>query len=828
MKKIQTSLFVLLFTLLSCQVNDKNNIPPLKKEIQVNKTDNTIKTEKIKTINNLLVNLKTYSTFEKNGKIGLLDQDNKEIIPPIYQEIQSVENKFIQVKIDDKWLLFEGSGKKISEEKFDFIYFFKNNVKNIFILTNNKKDAIFDENLKKMTDFIYDQIILNYSPKNYLIFKINGKYGAIDFDIKPIISPKYDFLKETGLRNNVFIATLDNKSFLLEANTEEIISNKYRDLYEFSSIFNFLIARNEKDNIFTHGLIDLNGKEILEPKYNSISVLNNEYLIAELGGKETIFDKNLKIVESITYPYPDKEGYFLIKKDGKTGLLNKSGARIAEPKYDHFSFLTDNFISVNIGGTKKTQGSSLVEPIEYIEGGLYGVIDTTGKIIIEPVYEGLFYYETYLSDSYEYSSNYFYTNKNNKQFLFDKTGKKLIESDFNLGKIYKDKYIIISKARRQPYGIIDLKGNVIIEPIYKSIEKIGDLLLAETSYDFFTINIDEKSMLKISSKYSLVKQLNNENLFIVSINNKFGLINMKGEIIIPIEYENLELNKENYINARIGNTSFVFDKSGKELSSVKKEKLYNRLENTNNERIFISELNKKLGVIDDNDKIIIDFKYDYISNSIIYKNFVIFKLGTRTGLLDLSSGKEIIKAKYDDISPIEYNEDLFKIRINDKIGLFDVKRNITLEPKYDEIDYTVFPDKFIFGLNKKYGVIDINGKIILEAKYDEKVVFSDSLIVFSLDKKSIYLDQNLKEIFVSEYSIVSYNYNSYIMVEKDNRYGFLDKKGKVVVPVKYDKVKDIENGYFKVKLDGRWGTVDEKGNENFVDEIYVNDNTYTT
>ncbi|MEK7433087.1 MAG: WG repeat-containing protein [Cyanobacteriota bacterium] len=490
MKKIPNTLFVLLFTLLSCQVNDKNNIiPPLKKEIQINKTE-----DKIKTINNLLVNLKTYSTFEKNGKIGLLDQDNKEIIPPIYQEIQSIQNKFIKVKIDDKWMLFESSGKKLSEEKFDDIYLKKNNIKNIFMLKNNSKYAIFDEKIKKLTDYIYQEI--NYSNINSLILKTNDKWGAYDFDGKQIIYPKYDILQE--VKNNIFIATLDNKSFLLEANSEKIISNKYKYIYVNTNIFNFILVRNEKDNTFLDGLIDVNGKEILEPKYNSISMLNdnylilelnnkkslvdknlndvlenkynnislfnNEYIIGELDGKETIFDKSLKVVESITYPYPDKEGYFLIKKDGKTGLIHKSGTKVAEPKYDHFSFLTDNFISVNIGGKIEIIGAADfgLKPRSYLNGGLYGVIDTSGKVLIKPIYESLYY-----------SNNYFYANssntpiRKNRNILFDKYGKKIMESDFNLSEIYKENYIITEDYHI--YGLADLNGNNIITRKYQNI-----------------------------------------------------------------------------------------------------------------------------------------------------------------------------------------------------------------------------------------------------------------------------------------------------------------------------------------------------------------------
>ncbi|MEK7433706.1 MAG: WG repeat-containing protein [Cyanobacteriota bacterium] len=307
------------------------------------------------------------------------------------------------------------------------------------------------------------------------------------------------------------------------------------------------------------------------------------------------------------------------------------------------------------------------------------------------------------------------------------------------------------------------------------------------------VNTEEKNILNLRSKYSSVKKINNEDLLIVSLNNKFGLINMKDEIIIPIEYEGLELDFNGYIDAKINNTNFVFDKNGK-------GKLYNRISKTSKDGIFITELNNKFGIIDQNNKEILPVIYDEIK----------------------SSDDNLFIAKNDG--------NLFIVKLDDKFGLVNYKGEFLLDINYKILFSLNLENKFVFQKNDKFGVIDINKKIIIEPIYDFISSFYSDLTTFSIDNKFLYLNKNLEVVFTSEYNaFIPYNYSniSYLMVQKDNKFGFIDKKGKVVVPVKYDKVKDIENGYFKVKLDGRWGTVDEKGNENFVDEIYVNDNPYS-
>lgn len=75
----------------------------------------------------------------------------------------------------------------------------------------------------------------------------------------------------------------------------------------------------------------------------------------------------------------------------------------------------------------------------------------------------------------------------------------------------------------------------------------------------------------INAVYESVDYFEGTNEFhmaaIVSLNNKYGLINMKGEIVVPIEYDKIEemnsisyyrLKKENYLELQMRKETFLF------------------------------------------------------------------------------------------------------------------------------------------------------------------------------------------------------------------------------------------------------------------------------
>ena len=101
------------------------------------------------------------------------------------------------------------------------------------------------------------------------------------------------------------------------------------------------------------------------------------------------------------------------------------------------------------------------------------------------------------------------------------------------------------------FGLQDKSGNIIVEPQYKKLIRLGDsswIVLKKTKYGL----IDNSGNYLIEPKYRHVDRILGKYLKIGNSNN-FAIYNEKGEIIIPPEYSSIDilfggmfLTKKNY------------------------------------------------------------------------------------------------------------------------------------------------------------------------------------------------------------------------------------------------------------------------------------------
>jgi len=90
--------------------------------------------------------------------------------------------------------------------------------------------------------------------------------------------------------------------------------------------------------------------------------------------------------------------------------------------------------------------------------------------------------------------------------------------------------------------------------------------------------------------------------------------------------------------------------------------------------------------------------------------------------------------------------------------------------------------------NNLFGIIDENGSYKVPPKYD------------------------------SIQGFITGAYNSHIHLAKvkmNSKYGFINQSGKEICPLKYDDVLDFEGGFSRVRVDGKYGYIDENGKEYF-------------
>lgn len=506
------------------------------------------------------------------------------------------------------------------------------------------------------------------SEYKYFVVKENNQYGVIDAQGNKIIETKYENIKIPNPEKAVFICYEGENTKALNEKGEEIytqyqgiqplrLKNILSDLmYEKTTL------KYSQDG--KYGIISIDGKKITNAIYEEIDTLQF------------------------------KEGELVVKKDGKYGIINIKGATIVKEQYDGIE--ADKYYEENIG--YKKDGYITKETTE--EGYRYGYINNSGKKLIDNKYNELYRIT-------EISSNDIYTicAENGKYGLM-KNGKKVIPNEYQ-ALVYNESNNTVTALKGKNYGVISIEGKEIVPFEYKQIDVSGDYIYATTideNEKVFDSNGNEANIepetaivnventnYKIyiqtensKTNYKILKDnkelTKNEYIYIEYLKDKyFTACNAEGKLGVIDESENTKIDFKYTTIQKIegtdllqatqdNNTIEIYSKEFQKISELDNAKieqndnyikLYNNdeikyianegreLKNTElfkDNKIFAIKQNDKWGFADANGKIIVECKYDEVTEVNKY-GFAGIKLDNLWGIVN-SEGKIIVKPKY--------------------------------------------------------------------------------------------------------------------------------------------------------------------------------------
>lgn len=378
--------------------------------------------------------------------------------------------------------------------------------------------------------------------------------------------------------------------------------SKYKDYIAFKTADN---ERNGKFyQIFTYFLKDnkliKTRKSVTDEDTYGLGVSHNYYCTGE---HKCVFDKDFEPdFPNTEYDYIEQvDNYYLVRKNGKFGLLNSKGKTLIECKYDYIDF---NFY-------KKYFLAAIDNKV--------GVIDINGNVIIDLIYDGLseewiyddyaegfntfFIVETcidcYIFPRYEASDKYiFFLKKDNIYYIINENNKILFQSEDNSEYVfdYDLKKIRRYVKKEGQFGVeyYDLDGN-LLKTIYYSA-----YAFLKSGFDNY---VQSSRILKLEDSKILVidKELNTK-------------------IINDVYYEVSNGHNDYYINDKMyvkkeNNKYSFYTLDGK---LIVKDIV--RIEDNPQYGIIIcKEPDRKCTVIDSNGNLLSDFEYTYYKND---KNYV--------------------------------------------------------------------------------------------------------------------------------------------------------------------------------------------------------------
>jgi WG repeat protein len=195
---------------------------------------------------------------------------------------------------------------------------------------------------------------------------------------------------------------------------------------------------------------------------------------------------------------------------------------------------------------------------------------------------------------------------------------------------------------------------------------------------------------------------------------------------------------------------------------------------------------------------------------------LIAEIGKNEGVIS-NQNKTILEIKYDDIEGVEYNRII--VSIGDEMGVADYNGKFIIQPLYENIllieDLDNDPSLPLFVVKSrstKYGLIDINGNQIQEPQFDDIAgKSSEGRIAYWVDKKIGLFDAHGNVVMKPIYDAMGYFNNGLCPVTKNGLDGYIDPFGKVAIPIKYEEAWNFTNELAAVKKNGKWGFIDLNG-----------------
>ncbi|HTF02398.1 MAG TPA: WG repeat-containing protein, partial [Bacteroidia bacterium] len=205
----------------------------------------------------------------------------------------------------------------------------------------------------------------------------------------------------------------------------------------------------------------------------------------------------------------------------------------------------------------------LPDLIPYRKGDLWGYVDSTKKIIIEPVYDNVEFFEFGRA----------VVQKKGKQGVIDPSGKTVIPFLYNELEAGLVSGYWRARLMGNKFGIIDSTNKFSVPAIYNELQWCGGpYVVSRDNSEARIMSVYNQEIVRYASSAAdaFPVFVPKRNVFIVQSSGKFGVINLKGAFVVPAMYDNITCHPCGYYSAEQSGRSIVFDKKGKKKRKLPK------------------------------------------------------------------------------------------------------------------------------------------------------------------------------------------------------------------------------------------------------------------
>ena len=368
---------------------------------------------------------------------------------------------------------------------------------------------------------------------------------------------------------------------------------------------------------------------------------------------------------------------------------------------------------------------------------------------------------------------------------------------------------------------------------------MGGLVIIALIYFWPILNTPKQLDKTIIAAYDLCFPIDSLKVARVSKDNKWGLIDYDGKVLLPLEYQGVGAfceymtwiqkdNKVGYINNKGevmiatqydgGNafhngqtlvyvqknsytrTGLIIDKLGNVIRSLP----YTRIEPFKGN--YAKVIFEGYGYIRDKDyKEVIPAIYDNIGD--LKFGHAIVQKKNKQGVVD-SLGNVVVPLEYEYISFMDKDRINISKEIWEKEALVNMRGEwIVKFGRFNRID-ELSQNRMAVRDGHKWGYIDRDGKVVIPLKYNRAETFSEGVATVRIGKNHGCVDLDGNLVIPMIYDEILSSKQGLMAAQKGDKWGFINQKNETVIPFKYRRVTSFGSTIYK---QGTTEVLDEKG-----------------
>lgn len=312
------------------------------------------------------------AVVESNGKLGMIDRNNKLLLPFEFDDIGEMSEQKAYVSKGEFYGYVDQNGELIIPEKFDEAFNYNERLALVqfegsYGMIAPSGQFVIQPKYEELTP-LTDSLVLCV---------VDGRKGLLTKNGTVVIEPIYDQIGE--FKDGLALVSHGDTVEYINIHGEVVLSKGYRTYPNFllKGTFNegAAIVMNKKGkygrintygNVITEfqydnlglsnrfipfekeemwGLMNTTNKVLISPKYESIDVLGDNYILGRTEDGAGVMDPNGTKIIDFTYEEIEYLGQqvFVTESNGKYGMY-LDAAMLAEPVYDKVSRFNEDFV----------------------------------------------------------------------------------------------------------------------------------------------------------------------------------------------------------------------------------------------------------------------------------------------------------------------------------------------------------------------------------------------------------------------------------------------------------------------------------------------------